>query len=87
MTASFVVEVNECQVFATTSGSGWWIKFRQMHDRRGRITDRAVSIGGNLCHVACDDKDHADWLAAAMVAEHGLPKSSVRVRRVMEAAS
>ena len=86
-TTSFVVEVNECQVFATTSGAGWWIKFREVHDRTGRIADRVISLGGNLCHVACDDKDHATWLAGVMVTDHGLPGSSVRVRRVVGGVS
>ena len=76
---SAVVEVNECKVFATSSGAAWWTAFRQRFDPIGRITDVKVSIGGNLCHVACDDREHADWLAASMV-EKGVPASAIKIR-------
>lgn len=80
--ATYVVEVNECRVFATTSGAHWWTLFRLRFDPIGRITDTVVSLGGNLCEVACEDRAEADWLAEHMV-RNGLPASAIRVRRLI----
>ena len=80
----YVVEVNEAAVFATRASAAWWAMYRQVNDRIGRITDTVVSLGGNRSEVACDDREHADWLAAHMVERIGLPKSAVRVREVAE---
>lgn len=71
------VRVNEAAVFATDRGVDWWLAFSGHHP--GRITRRVVSMAGDLVDVACDDREHADWLAGRMLAE-GLPRSAVQVR-------
>jgi hypothetical protein len=75
-----VVEVNEIRVFATRRGADWWAWFLLAYRSTDRITVVAVSLGGAICHVACDSRDHAVWLATSMVDQHGLPKSAVRAR-------
>lgn len=82
---SYVVEVNECHVLASQWGAEWWGDFRKQYDPIGRIADTAVSIAGNRCEVACDDREHADWLAGHMVDHGGLPKSAVKVRKAVTA--
>lgn len=77
MTAA--VEVNECRVYATSQGGDWWTWFTFAHKNNGRITVLKPSLVGALCSVACDDAEHAKWLADHMV-ENGVPKSAVRVR-------
>ena len=78
--ARHVVEVNEVKVFATGRGSDWWAWFLMAHRNTGRITEVAVSLGGAICHVACDSLADAQWLATSMVEQHGLPKSAVKAR-------
>lgn len=78
---AWVVEVNECRVFGTRWGSDWWGLYRLRMDFR--MTDIVVSLGGNLVHVACDDEDEARWLATSMVADHGLPKSAVKPKKIV----
>ncbi len=79
-TRRWVVEVNEVKVFATGRGADWWTTFLlAAHRTTNRVTEVIVTLGGALCHVACDSRDEATWLAATMV-EHGLPRSAVKVR-------
>lgn len=77
MTAA--VEVNECRVFATQMGVDWWLLFRHAHTNSGRITTITPSPAGELCSIACDSAEDAQWLADQMLA-HGLPKSAVKIR-------
>lgn len=77
----YVVEVNECKVFATASGARWWEMFRIRFKDTDRITDVKVSLGGNLCHVAAGSREDADWLVDSMAAQ-GLPASALRVLAV-----
>ena len=69
-TTSHVVEVNEVVVFATGRGADWWAWFLMAHRTTGRITEVAVCLGGAICHVACDSREHATWLATSMVDQH-----------------
>lgn len=77
---SYVVEVNECRVFATQLGEAWWHDFAALQE--DRLTRVTMSVAGDLVHVACDDKAHAVWLAGHMVHHGGLPTSAVKTRRV-----
>jgi hypothetical protein len=67
-------------VLATGPGADWWAWFLMAHRTTGRITEVAVCLGGAICHVACDSREHATWLATSMVDQHGLPKSAVKAR-------
>ena len=75
--ARHVVEVNEVKVFATGRGSDWWAWFLMAHRNTGRITEVAVSLGGAICHVACDSREDAQWLAHV----HGRPARTTQVSR------
>lgn len=76
---SWVIEVNECKVFATQKGATWWAEFRRANVP-GRCVTVAPSLGGELVRVACSDRDHAEWLRSHM-ASSGLPGTALRVRQ------
>ncbi len=75
-----VVEVNEVTVFATGRGADWWATFLLAHRSTDRITEADGSLGGAICHVACDSNDDAEWLARSMVEQHGPAEVGVKVR-------
>jgi hypothetical protein len=81
---SWVVEVNEAKVSATTQGSAWWQMFRLRFDPVGRIADRDVSPVGGYASVACDSEDDARWLAGHMVDFGALPATAVCVKRPLK---
>lgn len=76
---SAAVEVNECRIFATQMGVDWWLLFRASGDRTGRIKTLVPSPAGELCSVACDSREDAQWLADHMISQ-GIPKSAVKVQ-------
>lgn len=76
---SWWVRVNEISVISTGRGTAWWISFRRAAEPAGRIHIEQPSWIGDVVRVACDDREHADWLAAHMHATAGLPKSAVKV--------
>ena len=80
--ADWVVEVNEGVVEATRQGVAWWHAFslRFQHTDRIRYAKEPCIVGG-VCEVACEDQADAEWLAAQMVDEHGLPRTAVRAKR------
>jgi hypothetical protein len=71
------VRVTEPVITATQMGIDWWLDFRRFHVP-GRFTVVEASLAGEVVDVACDDREHADWLAAEMV-RNGIPKRGVRV--------
>lgn len=78
---STVVEVNECHVFAVSDAPAeYWAAYRGRYEAVGRINVLVASVGGDRVQVACDDRDHADWLANHLVEHGGLPKSAVKVK-------
>ncbi|WP_328344915.1 hypothetical protein [Micromonospora sp. NBC_00421] len=79
--ADYVVEVNEGVVEASRQGVDWWIAFRVRFKGTGRIVDtKPACVIGGVCEVVCDSRADAEWLAASMVQDHGLPKTAVRVK-------
>ena len=77
---SAVVEVNECHVFAVSGAPAeYWAAVRGRYEPVGRITILVASVGSDRVQVACDDRDHADWLAHHLAEYGGLPKSAVKV--------
>jgi hypothetical protein len=75
-----VLEVNECRINATASGSRWWSTWRGYMEPAGRISTMTASLGGDLVHVACDSREDAVWLRDHMISA-GVPASAVRVKR------
>ena|SRR2546423_9400612 len=80
------VEVNEGTIFATQMGIDWWLLFREIGERAGRIRRSGASPMGELCSVACDDREHAGWLVNRMI-EQGIPKSALKIPRSRRATS
>lgn len=83
---SAVVEVNECHVFAVSGAPAeYWAAYRARYEPVDRINILVASIGGDRVQVACDDRDHADWLANHLVEHGSLPKSAVKVKTLRRA--
>jgi hypothetical protein len=79
MTMTVELVVNEAKLFATAT-AGWWTLYRSRGpEYRFRVI--TASIGGDLVGVACDDREHATWVADALVAS-GAPRSALRIARV-----
>lgn len=81
----YVVEVNEVKVNATRAAANWWAMYTVRFRGTGRITEVTSTLGGAVCHVACDDQDHAAQLVEHMVAM-GMPATAVKVKRLSRAA-
>ena len=77
---SAALEVNECRVFATVTGSAWWVMFRQRFRNTERITVLTSTLGGDVVSVACQDIEHAEWLRDTGVA-NGIPRTAFKVRK------
>ena len=73
------VEVNEAKVLASGRGASWWLDYRGVAERSGRIEVLTPSVGGDRVAIACDTQGHAAWLAALLVSK-GLPTSAVAVK-------
>jgi len=80
---SAALEVNECKVFATASGTEWWNLFRNQWHRMDRLTVLVSSLGGDIVSVACDDREHAEWLRDTAIA-NGIHKSALKVCRAKQ---
>lgn len=77
----WVVEVDVGKVMVSCQGVEWWLIFRRVHDRIGRIRDLGTScIVDPPAQVTCEDKEHAEWLAEHMVNHGGLPRSAVQIK-------
>lgn len=80
------VEVNETKVNATQIGHEWWYLFRAVQPTE-RFRDHMPNPQGAMVEVACNDAEHAGWLAAHLVAEGGLPRHAVKAKSVVLAVS
>ncbi|MFG2670828.1 hypothetical protein [Streptomyces sp. NPDC048445] len=78
-----VLRVDEIGVaqFATRKGAHRWELMRARMP--GRFTTVAVRMPGDLVDVACDDRAHAQWLAA-LLHSWGVPKSALTFRTATE---
>lgn len=64
-------------LFATRDGAHRWELMRARMPTR--ITTVDVRVPGDLVDVACDDRAHAQWLAA-LLHSWGVPKASLKIR-------
>ena len=80
MTSEYVVEVNECGIFASRKGVDWWtenILKRRIGDRIKWLT---ITPGGGVGQIPCADKEDAEFLYGYMV-EHGIHAKHAKVKR------
>jgi hypothetical protein len=82
----YVVEVNEVGIFATRIGTDWWTSFLLRYTGTDRITWTGMCPQGGIAHVACDDREHAEWLRDHMTGHGGLHVRHVKVKKLTEAA-
>jgi hypothetical protein len=83
----YVVEVNDVSVNANGHGRDWWAAFQCSPRGIAGITWVDMSIGGGVAHVACDDREHAEWLRGHMVDHGGLHPKTVKVKKLKEASA
>lgn len=76
------VLVHETRIFATQSGTDWWLLFSSRFESTPRMTCLGVNPMGGEWHVACDSKDDAQQLAEHMVSLGGVPKAAVEVKQL-----
>jgi len=82
--AEWCVEVKDIVILSSRQGSDWWLAYRDRYERIGRVTPvpGTATPQGDHCRVACEDREHAEWLAAHMVEHGGVPRSAVKARAV-----
>ncbi|MEV4179911.1 hypothetical protein AB0J28_00510 [Streptosporangium canum] len=83
------VEVKDIVILSSRQGVDWWFAYRSRYEPIGRIVHipgTAVPQGDH-CRVLCDDREHAEWLAAHMVEFGGVPKTAVKACRMPKAAT
>jgi hypothetical protein len=71
------VRVNDAHILACGQGASWWFWYRRRCDLGGRIHVENATLGGDIVRVACDDREHAEWLAGYMH-KMGVPKSCAK---------
>ena len=81
MTASYVVEVNECAIFASTLGSQWWTTNVLMRPIAARINWAATGPAGGIARISCADREEAQFIRDHMVS-NGIHAKHVTVKRV-----
>ena len=75
MSVQHGVLVNEIRINAVGRAAHWWCSFLA---RSGdRVEELQATLGGAVCWVRCDDREHAQWLAAHMIGQ-GIHASAVR---------
>jgi len=86
MSERYVIEVNELGIFSSRIGGDWWAAFLARYDGTGRIEWTDLTPQGGTATVACDDREHADWLRGHMVEHGGLHSRHLKVKTLREAA-
>lgn len=82
--AQYVVEVNECGIFASTTGVDFWTQHILMRPIGDRIRWQFMSPGGGIAHIPCTGKEEAEFLHGQLVA-HGIHKGHAKVKRLKAA--
>jgi hypothetical protein len=80
--ASYVVEVNECGIFASQLGAAWWAANVLARPIAARITWAFMGPGGGVAQIACADKEEATFVRDHMVGHGGIHRTHVKVRRL-----
>lgn len=78
---SYAVEVNECGIFASRIGIGFWTEHILKRPIYNRIKWLAITPGGGVAQIPCADKEEAEFLRGYMV-EHGIHRNHAKVKRV-----
>lgn len=80
--AEWCVEVKDIVILSSRQGSDWWLAYRHRYEPIGRIVHipGTAAPQGDHCRVLCDDREHAEWLAAHMVEHGGVPRTAVKAR-------
>jgi hypothetical protein len=80
----YVVEVNDASVNANGHGRAWWADFQCSTGGIQRITWVAMTPGGGLAHIRCEDREEAVFVRDYMVQSGGLHPKTVKVKKLVE---
>lgn len=83
--ASYVVEINECGIFASRVGVEFWTTQILGRPIGKRLVWLFISPGGGLAQLPCADKEEAEFVYS-MLLEHGIHRTHANVKRVPGAA-
>jgi hypothetical protein len=78
---SYAVEVDECGIYATQIGAGFWTEQVLLRPIGNRIKWLAASPMGGLAQIPCADKEEAEFVRDYMTG-HGVHRNHVKVKRV-----
>jgi len=81
MASRYVVEVNECGIFASKVGLDWWTANVLTRPIADRITWTFMGPGGGVAQIPCADRGEAEFVRDHMVGS-GIGKTHVKVRRL-----
>ena len=83
--SSYVVEFNECGLNSGghTQGQDWWFRQWNQPGMVARTTVIKAAPPGALLHIACDDKEEAEFVRDHMI-ENGIHRGLVKVKRIAE---
>jgi hypothetical protein len=81
----YVVEVNECGIFATTRGMDFWIEQILLRPIGQRIDWLFIGPQGGQAQIPCEDKEEAEFARDYMI-EHGIHHGHVKVKRIKQEA-
>jgi len=79
--ARYVVEVNECGIFASRRGIEFWTTGILSRPIGQRLAWLFMGPGGGLAHLPCAGKEEAEFIHGQLLA-HGIHTAHARVRRL-----
>ena len=83
--ARYVVEVNECGIYASRIGWDWWMENILLRPVAGRIDWLSLGPSGGVAQIPCEDKEEAEFVHGYMLA-HGIHPKHAKVKRIRSKA-
>jgi hypothetical protein len=80
---AYVVEFNECGLNSggTEAAQDWWFRQWNQPGMVRRTTVVQAAPPGALLHIACDDKEEAEFVRDHMIS-HGIHHNLLKVKRL-----
>jgi hypothetical protein len=77
----YVVEINECGIFANGPAAEWWVRNVLMRPIGNRLDWLTVNLGGGIAQLPCEDKEEAEFVRDYML-ENGVHRTHAKVKRL-----
>jgi hypothetical protein len=82
---SYVVEINECGIFASRIGIDFWTNNILLRPIGNRLVWLSYSPGGGVAQLPCADRQEAEFVCGKLL-EHGIDKAHAKVKRLKAVA-